>query len=62
MNSREMAPEDFRAEIARLGVPKYVIAAKLPVHPTRFSRWLWDREPMPASAKKRLATVLEEWV
>ncbi len=63
MSSREMAPDDFRAEIARLGVPKYVIAAQLPVHPTRFSRWLWGRETMPASAKQRLADVLEdEWV
>lgn len=59
----EMTPGDYRAEIARLGVPKYVIAAQLPVHPTRFSRWLWGREPMPSSAKQRLAHVLkEEWV
>ena len=54
-----MTPRDFRAEIARLGVPKYVIAAQLPVHPTRFSRWLWGRERMSANAKRRLGEVLE---
>lgn len=59
MNVDVMAPEDWRAEIARLGLPAYRIAALMPVHPTRFSRWLWGREPMPASAKRRLAQVLE---
>ena len=60
MNSGEMAPEDFRAEIARVGLPHYVVAARLPIHPTRFSRWLWGHERMPDSAKERLAEVLEE--
>lgn len=60
MNVDVMAPEDWRAEIARLGVPAYRIAALIPVHPTRFSRWLWGRERMPSRAKWRLAQVLEE--
>ena len=60
MNADEMAPEDFRAEIARAGLHHYVVAARLPVHPTRFSRWLWGRERMPVSAKRRLAEVLEQ--
>jgi hypothetical protein len=55
-----MAPEDFRAELARLGLPHYVAAARMPIHPTQLSRWLWGRDPMPASAKRRLAQVLEE--
>ena len=60
MNVNVMTPADWRAEIARLGVPHYLIAAQLPVHPTRFSRWLWGRERMPASARRRLAEVLEQ--
>jgi hypothetical protein len=60
MNTDAMAPEDWRAEIARLGLPHYIIAARMPIHPTQLSRWLWGREPMPITAKRRLAHVLEK--
>lgn len=53
-------PEDFRAELARLGLPHYVAAARMPIHPNQLSRWLWGRDPMPVSARRRLAQVLEK--
>jgi plasmid maintenance system antidote protein VapI len=54
------APADLRAELARLGLPHYIVAARVGIHPSRFSRFLWGRERMSAGLAKRLLQVIAE--
>ena len=60
MDMKAPGPPDFRAELARLGLPHYVAAARVGVHPTRFSRFLWGRERMPSGFVQRLREIIEE--
>jgi len=53
-------PADFRAEIARLGLPHYIVAARVGIHPSRFSRFLWGREVMSRRLADRLIEVIQE--
>ena len=53
-------PADLRAEIARVGLPKYQVAARLPINPTQLSRWLQGRDPIPKRAAERIREILRE--
>ena len=53
-------PADLRAEIARVGLPRYQVAARLPIHPAQLSRWLNGHEPIPPRAAERILQVLAE--
>jgi hypothetical protein len=55
-----MAPEDYRAELARLGLPHYIAAARVGLHPSRLSAVLWGRERMSPSLAERLLQVIAE--
>jgi len=54
------APADLRAELARLGLLHYIVAARVGIHPSRFSRFLWGRERMSARLVERLLQVMQE--
>ena len=51
---------DLRAEIARLGLPMYQVAARLPIHPAQLSRWLNGHDAIPGRAAERILEVLRE--
>jgi plasmid maintenance system antidote protein VapI len=51
-------PADFRAWIARVQTPLYVLAPEVGVHPTRLGAMLRGRVPMPADVADRLRTAL----
>ena len=55
-----MAPEDFRAELARLGLPHYVAAARVGLHPSRLAAVLWRRERLSPKLAERLWAVIQE--
>jgi hypothetical protein len=55
-----MAPEDFRAELARLGLPHYIAAARVGLHPSRLSAVLWRRERLSGTLADRLWQVIQE--
>lgn len=54
-----MTPGHFRAEIARLQLPKYKLAAELDIHPTRLGQMLLGHTPMPGEVARKLAEVIE---
>jgi len=60
MNAKDMAPEDFRAELARLGIPHYIAAAKVGLHPSRLAAVLWRRERLSPRLAERLCEIIEE--
>jgi len=60
MNAQEMAPEDFRAELARLGIAHYIAAARVGLHPSRLAAVLWRRERLSPKLAERLCSFIEE--
>ena len=60
MDPHDMAPEDFRAEFARLGLPHYIVAARVGLHPSRLAAVLWRKERLSPKLAKKLCQVLEE--
>jgi hypothetical protein len=55
-----MRGRDFRAELARLGLPRYIAAARVGVHPVTLSGMLWERMPLTARVRKALWELIEE--
>jgi plasmid maintenance system antidote protein VapI len=54
-----MHGRDFYAELSRLGLRHYEVAAELRIHPSRLSRLLREREPIPSVLSSRLLEVIE---
>ena len=52
--------EDLRAEIARLGVFKYVLAAKVGCHPGVLGQMLQGTAPIPDEMALKIAESLDE--
>jgi plasmid maintenance system antidote protein VapI len=50
---------DYRAEIARLQINRYVLAARVGVHPSRLGQMLNGRVPMPEHVAVRLSEALD---
>lgn len=55
-----MTPEDFRAEIARQQLNRYVLAAVVRVHPGRLGMMLNGKLPMPAEIAERIDQALRD--
>jgi hypothetical protein len=55
-----MTPEDFRAEIARQQLNRYVLAAEVRVHPGRLGMMLNGKLPMPVEIAERIGKALSE--
>jgi DNA-binding transcriptional regulator YdaS (Cro superfamily) len=53
-------PSECRAEFARTGVPKYLIAARVGVHPVRLSQFLHGHRPMPAALYERIMRAIAD--
>jgi hypothetical protein len=60
MTTRAVDPADLRAQIARLQVPLYRLAATIGVHPGRLGQMLNERLPMPADVVARIREALAE--
>ncbi len=58
--TRPLSPEDIRADLARLRLPLYQLAALVRVHPGRLSPMLYGRAPLPARIAERIADVLAD--
>lgn len=56
----QVDPADLRAEIARVGLPMYQVAAKVPINPSQLSRWLRGHDPIPSGAAERVLQVLRD--
>jgi DNA-binding transcriptional regulator YdaS (Cro superfamily) len=50
---------DYRAEIARLPIKRYVLAARIGVHPSRLGQMLNGRVPMPPAVAARISEALQ---
>ena len=57
--SENPSPSEFRAELARRQMPRYVAAVSVGIHPARLGRMLNERVPMPAKVAERLAQALQ---
>ena len=55
-----LSPADIRADLARLRLPLYQLAARVEVHPARLSPMLYERAPLPARIAARIADVLAD--
>lgn len=60
MELQEITPADLRAELARLNVPRYVIAAKAGVHPSRLGAILSERARLSRSLAEAVWKVIAE--
>ena len=60
MNVTNGDTADLRAEIARLRIPIFQLAARVDVHPGRMSRYLNERIPIPKNVARRIWLTLEE--
>lgn len=60
MGTQDITAADLRAELARVGLPRYVAAARIGVHPSRLSAVLWERETLPQKLAQRLWAVIED--
>ncbi len=60
MNQTVPSPSDLRAELARRQITRYVLAAKIGVHPGRLGQMLNGKLPLPEELAARLAQVLHE--
>lgn len=60
MNQTVPSPSDLRAELARRQITRYVLAAKIGVHPGRLGQMLNGKLPLPEDLAARLAQVLQE--
>jgi hypothetical protein len=52
-------PAELRAALAHAGLPAYRVAALAEIHPTRLSRLLRGRQPVPEDIGKRLLRVVQ---
>jgi hypothetical protein len=48
----------MRGVIAEEGLESWRLAIQLDLHPSRLSRYLREREPMPAAIAKKLTAIL----
>jgi len=55
-----LEPSEVRAEIARAGVPAYVVAAAVRLHPSRLSTLLRSNTPFPQDLGRRILSVLKK--
>ena len=60
MNVTNSETANLRAEIARLRIPIFQLAARVNVHPGRMSQYLNERIPLPQSVAQRIWSTLEE--
>lgn len=60
LKSTTPAVPDLRAEIARTRVSRYVLAARVGVHPGRLGQMLNERLPMPPGVAERVAAALRD--
>jgi len=60
VDTQDITASDLRAELARLGLPRYVAAARVGVHPSRLSAVLWERETLPRKLAQRLWAMIQE--
>jgi len=60
MQAENLSAADLRAELARVGLPRYVAAARVGIHPSRLSAILWERETLPRKLAARLWAIIEE--
>ena len=51
---------DLRAAIARAGTPKYILAAKIRLHPVRLSKILNERETLTKDLALRVLRALKQ--
>ena len=51
---------DLRAELYRLRLPLYKVAAEVNVHPSRLSLYLNGRLPMPPELKASLESIVSK--
>jgi plasmid maintenance system antidote protein VapI len=58
MTTRAVDPADLRAQIARLQVPLYRLAATVGVHPGRLGQMLNERLPLPLDVAERINEAL----
>jgi hypothetical protein len=55
-----MSAADLRAILGRTRVPAYLVAARIPMHPCRFSRLVNDdAEPIPSAISRRVLEAIE---
>jgi len=59
-NLQTLDAASVRAAIARSGRLKYLLAARVGVHPCRLSRMLNEREPLPRKIAERILAALED--
>lgn len=60
MKPNDITAADLRAELARLNVPRYIIAAKAGVHPSRLSAVLCERDKLPRRLAKAVWNAIAE--
>lgn len=59
MEYASMLGRDFRAELARLGLHHYLVAAQIGIHPVTLSKVLWEKAPMTRRVRDGLKQIIE---